>query len=363
MSTDAARSRRVITLEDLRAALPGFVAGRVLTGLGWLLAWVLVEVRLDGVRPIPMTQGLFAWDGVYYRGIAQHGYGALAEDAARFHPLLPLLGQGRVGLLVVANLAALLGAALVHRLVAEVVGDRDLARRAATIVGIAPPAFCLAWAYSEGLFIALTAGLLLALHRRWWWWVAVAGAAATLARPNGVLLVLPVLVAVWHAGRAEGRYVARAAALVAPGAAMLGWLWWVDANVVPARVPLRIQSELRDGTYFPPFRLLEGIGEVFTDPLGDGLHIPFAVSIVVFAAVVWVRGWPRSWAWFAVASAALFLSAGNLNSIERYALGTVPMVVASAALSGGRLWRPAVVVNGAGLVGMAALAWYGLYVP
>src|SRR5690606_13741427 len=142
----------------------------------------------DGLEPEPMLQGLFGWDGVFYRAIAEQGYASSSVETARFHPLYALLGWNEVGLIVLANVAALLAAALVHRLVVEVLGDRDLARRSATVVGIAPPAFCLVWAYSEGVFLVLSAFALLAMHRRWWWWAAAAGALATLTRPTGVLL-------------------------------------------------------------------------------------------------------------------------------------------------------------------------------
>ena len=59
----------------------------------------------------------------------------------------------------------------------------------------------------------------------------------------------------------------------------------------------------------------------------------------------------------------LNLAADNLNSTERYAYGTVPLLVALATVTGGRRWRPAVVLSSLLLVGMTALAWYGRYVP
>ncbi|MET0727240.1 MAG: hypothetical protein ABWZ76_02965 [Acidimicrobiales bacterium] len=362
MLTDAGRPRRLLYAADLRAALPGWVAGRLLTAGAWLLAVVLVDRWHHDERSAPLHLGLFAWDGSYYRAIADHGYGGSTPDTARFHPLFPWLGGNDLGLVVLANVAALVAAALVHRLVVEVLADRDLARRSATLVGIAPPAFVLVWAYAEGLFLALSAVLFLALHRRWWWVVAVAGVMATLTRPTGLLLAVPVLIAVVAAGRAEGRYVARAVAVVAPVATMLGWLWWVRERVGDDEGPLRVQGDLRDGTHFPLFRLIEGFGEVLTDPLGDGLHVPFALGIVLLAWVAW-RRLPLTWSSYALAAALLFLTAGNLNSIERYALGTLPLIVAAASLVGGRWWRPAVAVSGAMLVGMTALAWYGSYVP
>jgi len=45
-------------------------------------------------RPFASTQGLFAWDGDFYRGLAQHGYGHEEQEALRFFPLYPLLARG-----------------------------------------------------------------------------------------------------------------------------------------------------------------------------------------------------------------------------------------------------------------------------
>lgn len=359
--------------DDLRAALPGWVLGRVLTGIGWLLAVLIVRARSSGVWTVQMHQGLFAWDAAFYRDIARLGYAGVGPASTRFHPLLPLVGRTDLGLLVVANGVALLAAAAVHRLVSEVMRDADLARRAATLVGVAPPAFVLVWAYAEGLFVLLSALLLLALHRRWWWWTAAFGALATLARPTGVLLIIPVLVVVLTDAISvrdapaapppqRTRLLAQGAAVLAPGAVMAGWLWWVGRTFDDAWLPLRVQSELRGAVRLPPLRLIEGVGEVVRDPLGDGLHLPFAVVIVWLAWIAW-RRLPRAWGAYAVVTAVVMLSAENLNSIERYALGNVALLVAGAAVARGRLWRPTVAASGSLLIGMSALAWYGRYVP
>lgn len=354
--------------DDVRAALPGWVAGRVLTALGWVAALVLVRIEASGTWTVQMHQGLFAWDGAFYRAIADMGYEAVGGDATRFHPLLPFLGRNDLGLLIVSNLAALGAAAAIHRLVNEVLRDADLARRAATLVGVAAPAFTLVWAYAEGLFLLITALLLLAVHRRRWWWVAVLGALATLARPTGLLLMAPVAVALVAAPRRTGapkssaRHLAQAAALTAPGLTMGVWLWWVGETFGDAWLPLRVQSDLRDGTRFLPLRLLEGGAEVLTDPLGDGLHLPFALLAVWLTWIAW-RRLPAGWAIYVAATVLVMLSTGNLNSIERYAFGNVALVVAGASVASGRAWRPTVAISSMLLVGMSALAWYGRYVP
>lgn len=352
---------------DLLAALPGWVAGRLLVGVAWFVALVIVDVRLDGVRPEPMVFGLFGWDGAYYRDLAVFGY--LGADDTRFHPLVPLVGTNALGVLVLANLGALAAGALVHRLVVERLGDGDLARRAATLVGIAPPAFAMVWGYAEGPFLALAAAQLLALGRRRWWWAALFGALATLTRPSGALLVLPALIEAMAGVGAVGpprisfrKLWGRAAAVVAPFAAFVGYLAWVGEVFGDSFLPLRVQSDLRGGFAILPLRLAEGVGEVVVDPFGDGAHLPFALGML---ALVWVAWWrlPASWSALATASVLVNLSADNWNSIERYAYGTVPLIVALAAVTGGRRWRWAVVASSALLVGMTAVAWYGRFVP
>jgi hypothetical protein len=338
------------------------LAGRALVAVAWAAVLALVEIRLDGIRPVTTAQGLFAWDGAYYRDIAVGGYGAVEPGAIRFHPLFPLLGQSGLGVLLLANLGALAAGAVVHRLARDETGDADLARRAATFVGVAAPAFCTVWAYAEGPFLALAAGQLLALRARRWWWAGALGALATLTRPTGLLLAIPAAVAgwqTWRTGRRDGEIVV---AVLGPGLAMAGWLAWVGDRYGDPWAPLTIQSDLRGGTVLPPLRLLEGLGEMVADPFGDGLHIPFAFGVLALVWVCW-RRLPGSWTALAGAGVLLNLAADNLNSTERYAYGLPPLLVALAAVTGGRWWRPAVVASSLLLVGMATLAWYGRYVP
>lgn len=356
--------------EDLAAALPGWVVARLVVATAWLANATLVAVRLDGVEPTATSQGLFAWDATYYADIAQFGYANIGFDAIRFHPLLPLLGFNAVGVLLVANLSGLVAAALVHRLAASVTGDRDLARRAATLVALAPPAFSLVWAYAEGPFLVLAALQLIALRRRWWWAAGAAGVLASLTRPAGLLLALPAAVEAVASLREPGRrawagvvgIAGRIAAVAGPVAGIVGYLWWVEEATGEGMLPVRIQDDLRGGYVFPVVRVLQGFGEMVSDPLGDGLHIPFALGMV-YLAWVCCRRLPASWAVLATAVVVTSLGAGNLNSIERYAYGSVPMIVALAAVTGGRRWRPAVALSTLGMLGMTVLAWHGEYVP
>ena len=72
-------SRRAAVAEDLKAALPGWIAGRVLTVGAWLGARWWIEHAHHGVRPFANQLGLFAWDGKSrgtlrnIRGMAEQG--------------------------------------------------------------------------------------------------------------------------------------------------------------------------------------------------------------------------------------------------------------------------------------------------
>lgn len=363
--------------DDLAAAVPAWVVARLVVAVAWVLNAALVDRRFDGIDPVPTGQGLFAWDGAYYRAIAEVGYAHAQADGIRFHPLVPLLGWNGTGLLLLANVGALVAAALVHRLVVVVLGDADAARRAATLVGIAPPAFVLVLAYTEGPFIALAAGHLLALHRRRWWVVALLGALATLTRPAGLMLAVPAAWEAWadwrrqrapgdggpdHAAGTSRRLAGPVAAVLAPVAAMVGFLAWVERATGDWMAPLRVQEDFRGGFVLLPVRLAEGIGEVVADPFGDGLHVPFAYGTVALVWVCW-RRLPAAWTALAVVSVLQNLSAGNLNSTERYAYATVPLLVAGAVVAGGRWWRPVVAVSTLLLLAMTVVAWQGDFVP
>ena len=131
---------------------------------------------------------------------------------------LGIAGATGVTLLIVANASALALGALLHRLVIVETGDRALARRAAWLIALVPPAVVLVMGYAEATAIALAVAAFLALRTRRWEWAAAAGLLAGLARPLGVLLVVPAALEAargWSGvSRRDG--ISRVSAVVAP---------------------------------------------------------------------------------------------------------------------------------------------------
>ncbi len=360
---------------DLRAVLVPWLTARVLVGAGFVLAVAVADRLVPGARPTPLTEGLVAWDGTWYRDIAQFGYGALPQEGLRFFPLFPLLGRllgpvlgGRVdiGLVIVANLSSLALAVAVRRLVLFERGNTQLADRAVWMVVLFPGAFVLSWAYAEALWMLAAVVVFWGIRSRRWWWAVAAGLVAGASRPLGLLLVLPVLVElirVWRPVRNDER-IAGLAALAAPVVGALAYLVWVQVEFGDAWLPFRSQGPLRGDAVDPFSRLWEGLSQmVGPDAMGDGLHIPFALVFVVLLVLVW-RWWPASYGIFATAVLVVALGAENLNSLERYALSAFPLaLVLAGATRDPRAERAVLALLAGGVVALSGLAWLAVYVP
>jgi Gpi18-like mannosyltransferase len=175
------------------------------------------------------------WDGANYAAIAAHGY-AYPWTAAYF-PLLPVLeralmplvgGNAALAGLLVSNIASL-GAFGLLRVLGEREFGPEVARRALLYLAVFPTAFFLAAPYTESLFLVFSIGAFLALRRGHWLAAGLCAAFATLDRPPGVLLAVPLLVEIVLRIRAAGKLprvrelAAMAGGVLLPVAALVGF--------------------------------------------------------------------------------------------------------------------------------------------
>lgn len=176
--------------------------------LAWLAQhlFFLIPIVLNLVfappRPVTLHRlGLpwLNWDGWIYVDIAQHGYRALGQAA--FFPLYPLLtravafclgGHTALAALLVANAASFGAYGLLLLLVEREFGP-VAARRTLLFLLCFPASFFLAAAYTESLFLLLSLGTFIALRRHAWLAAGILTALASLTRPVGVLLLLPIV--------------------------------------------------------------------------------------------------------------------------------------------------------------------------
>ncbi len=253
--------RRVL---DTVASLPAWAAvllvwtgGRLLSTLWLALAYPLMGRALPENAIWGNGDGfgafLTAWDGQYYEQISLHGYptalpvdaaGNVAQNAWAFLPAFPFTirmltaSTGvpfTIGAPIVALVAGLVAAFLLHRLV------RDRAGHAAAMWAVffftcGPLSFLLQVGYAESMFLALSFGALLALERRRYGLLTLLGVVAAFTRPGALAipLVLGVVALIrWvRARRSDGRVldtfplreqVRVVAAGLAMGAAGLAW--------------------------------------------------------------------------------------------------------------------------------------------
>lgn len=363
--------------DDLRVAIVPWVVARVLVvGALGVARHVFDEVG-RGPRPIQLDQGLFAWDAAFYRDIAEHGYGALPNAALRFFPGVPiaarglgtvLFGNDALALLLIANISALVFGALLHRLTLQETGDTGAARRAAWFAALFPAASAMVMGYADATALALAVGVFLALRTDRWVLAGVLGLVAATTRPLGVLLAVPALVAALghRRGVTLGGGVRRVVAVVGPGIGLLVYLAWVGATRDDPWLPFSVQqrASLRGDFVDPVSRLVEAAGDLRGgDRFGSGLHLVWALGFLALLVVV-ARRLPASYVAFSAVTLLVSLSAENLDSLERYAMGAFPLLIGLALVTG----RPAVerlalTLAAGGLVGYAVLAFTGVSVP
>jgi hypothetical protein len=166
-------------------------------------------------------------DALWYLAIAADGYptGGAVPAAAAFFPAFPAVvaGVGAVlggRLLVAAQLVALLACAAalagVHELARDLLGSRT-ARWAVVATAVFPTSFFLVAPYPEGMFLAASTWALVQLARGRPWHAAALAAVATLTRPVGVLLAVPLVLGVVGADTAGRRPPLRDRAVAVAG--------------------------------------------------------------------------------------------------------------------------------------------------
>jgi hypothetical protein len=373
----------------VRTAAPPWLLARAVVLASLAVARELVsDGRLSAQSASRVRQGLLGWDAGWYEAIAKHGYAGAGPASLRFFPLVPALARGvselpgvSVGaaLIVVSNLSALAGAAVLACLVRRETGDAQLARRATWLLCLAPPAFVFVMGYAEATFVLLCVGAFFCMRRRRWWAAAALSVLAGLARPLGALLVVPAAIEcarAWrqtHPARSTisppSSRSSRTAALVSVAGGPIGcgaFLAWCGWRYGDAFAPLRIQEQ--SGHRGPLADPLQTLGHdasllLHGNHIGTALHLPWVVLAVLLAIVCSAR-LPASYAAFSFCVLAVALTASNLDSFERYALSAFPLVVAGATLYRSPRAETAVLVLAtAGLACYSILAFTGLYVP
>ena len=264
------------------------------------------------------------WDSVWFLDIATSGYD---DQRAAFFPLYPLLvkaagaltpGGALLGGLVVSFACLLAALTVLHRLVSLDHG-RDVAALTVALVAVFPGSLWLSAVYSESLFLLLSVAAVHLARTDRWLGAAVAAMLAASTRSIGVLLLVPLVVLWWRAGRPrDGLALAAAPLGLVAFCAVLG------AAGLDALGPFRAQDAW-DRSFAGPFGAVPAaVGAAYdglstlasgepraTEPFDPSVLNPVLLGVLVLTLVALagaVRRLPAAYWLYVVAALALPLS-------------------------------------------------------
>ena len=280
---------------------------------------------------------LGSWDGVWYERIARHGYllvpGRFSNPA--FFPFYPTLlrlghlaGSGYTAAgLVLSNVCFLVAVFAVIELGQGYVGA-ERAEQAGLLLAVFPMGFVFSMVYPQSLVLASVVLALLAAHRRHWAWAALLAAVATLARPEGVFVALPLLAAASSgfrraAGAERGaRIVAVAAAPLALVAVALYFAWTLHDPLAWSRAE---QAWGRSFAASGPLHAFTRFSAQLAVHPWLSRDLAFLLIYLATLVLAYRSGVPRAWLGFALLIILVPLGSGSVESIARLGLLAVPV--------------------------------------
>jgi hypothetical protein len=305
----------------------------------WIAAWWLAGRGL--VVATALCAGtpriLGAWDGRWYRAVAEHGYllvpGQQSDPA--FFPLFPALlramhhlGFGYTsGGIALANVAFLATLAAFHVLTRDLFGSA-FARRATVYLAIFPFGYVFSMAYPESIVLAAMAVAVVAAARGRWGIAAVCAAAASLGRPEGLFAAAPLLALAWRARRTLTplrRGVAFGACLASVGA-LGAYPLYLDRVLRDPSAWSR--AELAWGRRFTPLGALHALGNLPRAFDGNAWVVRDVAATLLYLVLLVAAaraGTPRVWLLLGAAIVVLPVFSGSFASIGRFGLLAPPV--------------------------------------
>jgi Gpi18-like mannosyltransferase len=300
-------------------------------GLGWLEIWN-------------------RWDAVHFLRLAEFGYTASDKFKAWFYPLFPwsirvvawLTGNYLVSAIIVSAIALLASAVLLRRLV-QIDFSPEVALRTVWFLLIFPTSYFLHAGFTEGLFLALVLGSLLASRIDRWWLAGALGALAWMTRANGLVLVPTLAVEAVHQFSLEKR-----------------WRWqWLWICLVPLGFAVYLLNnwfaagsafafwDLRKQVFYTSFSwpwvgIQSAIGNLHRTAnqaeIVGAQELLFILLSLACAITSWFKLRPLYATWI-TGNWLLIASATFLESTPRYALTMFPIYMIFALWAKNRFWN------------------------
>ncbi len=361
----AERWRGVVTSASmaLRWLWPFVLAPYLVTRIAILVVGEVAAISIDRlaehgpVAPAYATNwfgALLQYDAQWYIDIASNWYrydpaAGGGQTPVVFFPFYPLLtrlvsavlaggnsGAVPVTALVVANICAVAGLALLYRLVLREFGA-SVAQRTVWYMLVFPASIYLSSAYAEPVFLAATVGAIYAARTHRWYLAGVAGAAATLTRPYGVLISVPLVIEYVRQNWDTPREMLRmhAAALLLPPAALVGWMGYLYSLTGDPLVFVHAQAAWNQQHLTSPLEtLVTAYRRTRDQQLSGRLDLGgLQFGIAVLGAAATLLAWkllPLTYAAFATVFLLVILASGSTMSVWRHIYLIFPLFMLAA---------------------------------
>jgi hypothetical protein len=287
------------------------------------------------------------WDSWRYVAIAQDGYADIS--LATFFPGYPMLMRvvdevalrwvlpdmdwdDRMALagLIVSGAMSAVASVLLYIFFAEHLGGDD-ALRGTFYVLIFPTAMFMAQLYTESTYLVISLLALILTYRKRLWLAGLVAVYATITRPTGVLLFLP-MATVWldHWWRGEDLPRHNLAAITLPIITFFGFNFWLQGQGLNT-----FQAQEDFGRYFlQPVALcifLQQVVWIGTNAAG-AVTVGLDIALTLLATTLSIREWKfhPGLALYGLAAVWLPLGTGQLVSQNRYVLIIIPMFMVLA---------------------------------
>lgn len=344
--------------------------------IGFIANIMFPDARASGWE-MPFEYGRFAeifaaWDSGWYFDIARRGYffDPTRQSSVAFFPLYPALmsaaawpfgGTDRALWLagIFVSWSSLVAALIVlHRFTQQVFGSREIARRAILYLAVFPFSLFFTRVYAESVFLLTTVVAVSRAYNGRWAQAGVWGALATLCRPNGILIAVPLgLMALKLQGNPPPRTIAARLAFLLPiPLALAGYSFYTYTLSGDPVAWLSAQSAWGNSIGNPPWGLLlsmlhQLVEHGWYEYFFVAPQAPFrlfhgltALLFLVFVPSMFRRlGVPL--AAYVLASLLVPLSASELEGIGRYASVLFPAFMLAATLESPRVREVIVIVS------------------
>jgi hypothetical protein len=296
---------------------------------------------LDSTAALNPANVWHKWDALWYERIALHGYGyepdtPQGQAAAGYFPLYPLairlILQAAPALsffwvaAIVSNLATLAALFLLAR---HLIPRDDLTGRVMTILMTSAGSFYLSIPYTEGLFLLLVVGTMIATRRRRYELAGLLAGLAATTRVHGLAVAAMPLVACWlDAALASRARVARTAVTLALFAAPVAIYLAYLAAVQGSWTAFVARQDMWGNPSPYPFQALAGFVR-FPTRISGWLHGAFWFLYLGLLIRLW-RRLPPGEALFCAGVLVISTQQEAFHGIYRYVVPLVPLTLALA---------------------------------